>query len=34
VEPLAGALHGAIIACAYRVPFAYYDSGKIDLPFK
>jgi hypothetical protein len=31
---LAGALHAAIIACAYRRPFAYYDSGAIDLPFK
>jgi glycosyltransferase involved in cell wall biosynthesis len=31
---LAGALHAAIIACAYQRPFAYYDSGNIDLPFK
>lgn len=31
---LAGALHGAIVASAYGVPFAYYDSGFIDIPFK
>ena len=31
---LAGALHGAIIACAYGVPFAYFDSGHVDPPFK
>jgi glycosyltransferase involved in cell wall biosynthesis len=31
---LAGALHAAIIAAAYGRPFAYYDSGAIDLPFK
>ncbi len=31
---LSGALHGAIIAAAYGVPFAYWDSGDIDLPFK
>jgi hypothetical protein len=31
---LAGALHGAIIACAYGVPFAYFDSGYVDAPFK
>ena len=31
---LAGALHAAVVACAYDVPFAYYDSGDIDLPFK
>jgi hypothetical protein len=31
---LAGALHAAIIACAYRRPFAYNDSGAIDLPLK
>lgn len=31
---LAGALHAAIIACAYRRPFAYYIQDYIDLPFK
>jgi hypothetical protein len=32
---LAGALHAAIIACAYGRPFAFYDGdGQIDLPFK
>ncbi len=31
---LAGALHAAIIACAYRRPFAYYIEDYIDLPFK
>lgn len=31
---LCGALHAAIAACAYAVPFAYYDSGFVDIPFK
>jgi hypothetical protein len=31
---LAGALHAAIIACAYRKPFAYYIEDYVDLPFK
>ncbi len=31
---LAGALHGAIIAAAYGRPFAFWNSGDIDLPFK
>lgn len=31
---LTGSLHGAIIACAYGVPFAFWDSGHIDAPFK
>ena len=31
---LAGALHAAIVAHAYRRPFAYFDSGYIDVPFK
>ncbi len=31
---LAGALHGAIVAAAYGTPFAYWDSGQIDIPFK
>ena len=31
---LCGALHAAVTACAYGSPFAYYDSGYIDTPFK
>jgi len=31
---LTGALHAAIIACAYNVPFAYLDTGFVDCPFK
>ncbi len=31
---LAGSLHSAIVACAYGVPFCYFDSGYVDLPFK
>ena len=31
---LAGSLHAAIIACAYDVPFCYFDSGYVDVPFK
>lgn len=31
---LAGALHAAIVACAYGVPFAYFDNGFLDTPFK
>jgi hypothetical protein len=31
---LAGALHAAIIACAYGRPFAFYIDDFIDLPFK
>ena len=31
---LAGSLHAAITAAAYGVPFAFWDSGAIDLPFK
>ena len=31
---LCGAMHAAITACAYGIPFAYWDSGNIDLPFK
>lgn len=31
---LAGAMHAAIIAAAYHVPFAFLDSGWIDLPEK
>ncbi|MCB8879391.1 glycosyltransferase [Acidisoma cellulosilytica] len=31
---LTASLHGAVIAAAYRKPFAFWDSGAIDLPFK
>lgn len=31
---LAGSLHAAIIACAYNVPFCYFDVGYVDVPFK
>jgi hypothetical protein len=31
---LAGALHGAITAAAYGIPFGFWDSGSIDVPFK
>lgn len=31
---LAGSLHAAIVACAYGVPFAFWDTGYIDIPFK
>ena len=31
---LAGSLHAAIVACAYDRPFAYYDAGHVDIPFK
>jgi GT2 family glycosyltransferase/glycosyltransferase involved in cell wall biosynthesis/SAM-dependent methyltransferase len=31
---LAGSLHAAIVACAYDVPFCYWDDGHVDLPFK
>ena len=31
---LTGALHGAIIACAYGRPFAFWDNGHVDIPFK
>jgi hypothetical protein len=31
---LAGSLHAAVIACAYGVPFAFWDTGHLDLPFK
>lgn len=31
---LAGSLHAAIVAAAYGVPFAFWDSGNIDIPFK
>jgi hypothetical protein len=31
---LAGALHGAIVAHAYGVPFAFYRAPSIDIPFK
>lgn len=31
---LTASLHGAIIACAYRVPFAFWDNGHVDIVFK
>jgi hypothetical protein len=31
---LCGALHAAIIACAYGRPFAFWDNGHVDIPFK
>jgi O-antigen biosynthesis protein len=31
---LSAAMHGAITAAAYRRPFAFWDSGQIDLPYK
>ena len=31
---LAGSLHAAIVACAYGVPFCYFDDGNVDIPFK
>ena len=31
---LSASLHGAIVAAAYGVKFAYWDNGHLDLPFK
>lgn len=31
---LAGSLHAAIVACAYGVPFGFWDTGFVDVPFK
>ena len=31
---LSASLHGAVVAAAYRRPFAFWDSGVIDLPTK
>jgi hypothetical protein len=31
---LSASLHGAVVAAAYRCPFAFWDSGVIDLPTK
>jgi glycosyltransferase involved in cell wall biosynthesis len=31
---LSASLHGAIVAAAYQRPFAFWDSGEIDLPLK
>ncbi|MDR7035672.1 GT2 family glycosyltransferase/glycosyltransferase involved in cell wall biosynthesis [Methylobacterium sp. BE186] len=31
---LCGSLHAAIVAHAYDVPFAFWDSGHLDIPFK
>ena len=30
---LAGSLHAAIIACAYDVPFGFWDNQFLDIPF-
>lgn len=31
---LTASLHGAVIAAAYRTPFAFWDNGELDVPFK
>jgi hypothetical protein len=31
---LTGSLHAAIVAAAYNVPFAFWDNGHVDIPFK
>ena len=31
---LCGSLHAAIVAVAYGIPFGFWDSGNIDIPFK
>ena len=31
---LSGSLHGAIVACAYGRPFAFWDNGHLDVEFK
>ena len=31
---LTGSLHGAIVACAYGRPFAFWDNGHVDIVFK
>lgn len=31
---LSASLHGAIIACAYGRPFAFWGNGHLDIPFK
>ncbi|WP_213351562.1 glycosyltransferase [Ancylobacter oerskovii] len=31
---ICGSLHAAIVAVAYKVPFAFWESGCVDLPFK
>ena len=31
---LTASLHGAVAAAAYGVPFAFWDNGHVDLPFK
>lgn len=31
---LTSSLHGAIIAYIYKVPFAFWDSGDVNVPFK
>jgi GT2 family glycosyltransferase/glycosyltransferase involved in cell wall biosynthesis len=31
---LCGSLHAAVLAVAYGIPFGFWDSGNVDLPFK
>ena len=31
---LTASLHGAVVAAAYGRPFAFWDTGRIDIPFK
>ena len=31
---LTGSLHGAVVAAAYDVPFAFWDTSHVDIPFK
>ena len=31
---LAGAMHAAVVAHAYDIPFAFFDCGHLDIPFK
>lgn len=31
---LTASLHGAVVAIAYGVPFAFWDNGHLDVPFK
>jgi len=31
---LTASLHGAVVAAAYGIPFAFWDNGHVDLPFK
>ncbi|SAL86290.1 glycosyl transferase, group 1 [Caballeronia choica] len=31
---LSAAMHGAVVAAAYKKPFAFWDNGHLDVPFK